>query len=68
MIACNKCVYATDTVLEKEYGLLTLTVCRHKYHSAIMYRQCMVVENFYVYRPLMTLKSNKKINCDNRPV
>ena len=34
---------------------------RHEYHSAIMYRQCRVVDNLDVYRPPMTLKSNKKI-------
>ena len=58
---CNKHVHATDMVLEKEYGLLTTTVHRHEHHSAIMYRQCRVVENLDVYRPPMTLRSNKKI-------
>ena len=61
IIDCNKHVHATDTVLEKEYGLLTPTVCRHEHHSAIMYRQCRVVENLDVYLPPMTLRSNKKI-------
>ena len=61
IIDCNKHVHATDTVLEKEYGLLTPTVRRHEHHSAIMYRQCRVVENLDVYRPPMTLRSNKKI-------
>ena len=37
------------------------TVRRHEHHSAIMYRQCRVVENLDVYRPPMTLRSNKKI-------
>ena len=58
IIDCNKHAHATDTVLEKEYGLLTPTVRRHEHHSAIMYRQCRVVENLDVYRPPMT---NKKI-------
>ena len=58
---CNKHVHATDTVLEKEYGVLTPTVRRHEYHSAIMYRQCRVAENLDVYRPPMTLRSNTKI-------
>ena len=44
IIDCNKHVHETDMVLEKEYGLLTPTVCRHEHHSAIMYRQCRVVE------------------------
>ena len=61
IIDCNKHAHATDTVLEKEYGLLTPTVRRHKHHSAIMYRQCRVVEIWDVYRPPMTLRSNKKI-------
>ena len=61
IIDCNKHVHATDTVLEKEYGLLTPTVRRHEHHSAIMYRQCRVVENLDVYRPPMTLRSNMKI-------
>ena len=34
---------------------------RHEHHSAIMYRQCRVVENLDVYLPPMTLTSNKKI-------
>ena len=34
---------------------------KHEHHSAIMYRQCRVVENLDVYRPPMTLRSNKKI-------
>ena len=34
---------------------------RHEHHSAIMYRQCRVVEKLYVYWPPMTLRSNKKI-------
>ena len=68
IIDCNKHVHATDTVLEKEYGLLTPTVHKHEHHSAIMYRQCRVVENLDVYRPPMTLRSNKKIKfrCQNR--
>ena len=33
IIDCNKHAHATDTVLEKEYGLLTPTVRRHKHHS-----------------------------------
>ena len=51
IIDCNKQAHATDTVLEKEYGLLTPTVRRHEHHRAIMYRQCRVVENLDVYRP-----------------
>ena len=39
---------------------------RHEQHSAIMYRQCRVVENLDVYRPLMTLRSNKKIKFRRR--
>ena len=35
---CHKHVHATDTVLDKEYGLLTPTVRRHEHHSTIMYR------------------------------
>ena len=42
-------------------GLLMPTVHRHEHHSGIMYRQCRVVENLDVYRPPMTLRSNKKI-------
>ena len=61
IIDCNKHVHATEAVLEKEYGLLTPTVRRHEHPSAIMYRQCRVVENLDVYRPPMTLRSNKKI-------
>ena len=61
IIHCYKHVHVTDMVLEKEYGLITPTVCRHEHHSAIMYRQCRVVENLDVYRPPITLRSNKKI-------
>ena len=46
IIDCNK--HDTDAVLEKEYGLLMPIVHRHEHHSAIMYRQCRVVENLKV--------------------
>ena len=37
---------------------------RHEHHSAIMYRQCRVVENLDIYWPLMTLKSYMKIKMN----
>ena len=51
----------SDRVLEKEYSLLVPPVRRHEHHSAIMYWQCRLVENLDVYRPLLTLRSNKNI-------
>ena len=61
IIDCTKHIHATDMVLEKEYGLLIQTVHRHEHHNAIMHRQYRVVENLDVYRPPMTLRSNRKI-------
>ena len=58
----HKHIHATDTVLEKEFGLLTLTVHRCEHHSAIMYKQFRVVKNLDLYQPKMTLRSNRKIN------
>ena len=50
-----------DSLLEKEYGLLTPTMRRHEHHSMIMYRQCRDIGNLDNYRPAMVLRSNKRI-------
>ena len=51
-----------DSVLEKEYGLLTPTVRRHEHHSMIMYRQCRDIGNLDLYRPFMVLRSNTQLS------
>ena len=51
----------TNIYMVLEYGLLMPTVCRREHHSAIMYRQCRLVDNLDVYQPSMTLRNNRKI-------